>query len=741
MIRRWAALWRSFPLIGLIGFYYLIKAHRRWIHEPYLSTKTSFTFAIVGTVLIALQGWHSYRQDWQPLLELNGNHHLLGSRRWWLAIAGLIIGVGATWQGIIHEQFFSSMTIVGWIVALLLVVATQIPRTYWQSLYHRTPRPDLNWHVIIPIVQWMMVIGGVSYCLYVGWRADLRQTNAVRIVEMWWLGISITLVGLVPLCVLRDWFMRLWRSFRHDYREWLVVLGLTALALVVRVAWLETNPYIQAEDEAAFAIQAVDLVGFSHWIDSPFRFGVWHHPLIYHMMISASVETLGQTILASRLPSALLGTFTVPAVYLMGRRMFNWRVGLVAAVWMVTFPVHLHFSRISINQVGDPLFTAFTFAFLTQALRTGDEMEYALAGVSLGLSQYFYSASRIVPILIVGYVLFYALANRRWIWQRGDLVLIAVILSAVVAFPVYYSVYQDKTQPLNPRLEQVAIFETGDIEAALAENRWEDYWKYQFQHSYGAYVQRVDESGFYGAYNSLVGWFGITPFLIGIALGLRRYYDPRWATMVIWVALTGLLGGVLLVDPPHYPRFVSVMPGLAVLIGLGIVYCVEMVQDIPRRLQFPHNHYWESPRIQTTMLIGVAVVFAVLNLADYTQDYLPKQLVYGERTVNLNVTARAINMIDDIDQREILYLSSSSLNLSGSNLTRYQTQRRGVEYMKEYKKFAEYPPDDYAFVAAADRYDDLLPLIEDNLASQLLPVVSQYNQQTVAYILLLTKDE
>lgn len=728
------------PFIGLLGLYFLIQAQRHWNHEPYFSTKTSFTYMLIGMTLVVLQGWHSLRQDWQPLIEFDTPRHLFFVRKWWLSVGVLILGVGLTWQSIVASKLFSPQTFIGWMGAVVLVVVTQIPKSYWLAGRMRA-KLSVHRDKFLPTIQWTITLIGISYCLYVGWRADLRQTHAVQLIEMWWAGIGLTLVGLVPMTTLKAWLLRLSQSFRRDCAEWLGVFSLFVLAMVVRVTWLETNPYIQAEDEAAFAIEAIDLVGFSRWIDNPFRFGVWHHPLIYQMLQVGSIQALGQTIFAARLPSAVLGALTIPSVYLMGRRMFNWRVGLVAAIWMVTFPVHVHFSRISINQVGDPLFATLAFAFLTQAMRTADEMEYALAGISIGLSQYFYSASRIVPLLMVIYVLLYAVANRQWIWRRGDLVLIAVLTAFVVAFPVYYSVYQDKERPLNPRLQQVAIFETGDVEAALAENRWEDYWKYQFQHSYGAYVQRVDQSGFYGRYHGLAGWYGAAPFLLGIALSLRRYYDPRWLILVIWVILAGLLGGVLLVDPPHFPRFVSVMPAMSILIGLGVVYIVEIIQDTPRRIGFQYAPYWDYAWFRTVILLAVISVLAVLNILDYTQGYLPKRLVYGERTVNLNVTARFIRSIDDLNEREMYFLSSNEMNLIGSNLTRYQTGKRGKEYLLDRRDIRQFPAGDYIFVASSARYADLQQIIVLFPLSELYPVVSDYDNQTVAYVLLLTKHE
>jgi hypothetical protein len=237
-----------------------------------------------------------------------------------------------------------------------------------------------------------------------------------------------------------------------------------------------------------------------------------------------------------------------------------------------------------------------------------------------------------------------------------------------------------------------------------------EYWEYQFAHSFGAYIHRLDESGFYGPHNAVLGWYGGVPFLIGIALGLRRWYDPRWIILPMWVAGTAILGGILLVDPPHYPRFVSITPGLAVLIGLGGVYIIEMLQDIPQQLRL---NFEFKPAVKVVMMLGIVLFIAQLNLFDYVGSYLPKRLYYGERTVNLNEVAWKILDIDDLDNRTLYYYSGGEMNLSGSNLVRYQIKMRGTEYQLTPEEIHELPDGDYLFVVAPSRFEDFDFLLQE----------------------------
>ena len=119
---------------------------------------------------------------------------------------------------------------------------------------------------------------------------------------------------------------------------------LILIGLIFRTAWLESFPRIQAGDEAQFAYESVALKDKLKWEYSPFEMGIWHHPRTYHTLIALAVDVFGQTKTAARLPSAIFGALTVPAVYFMGRRLFDHRIGLIAAIFMMSFPVARKYS-------------------------------------------------------------------------------------------------------------------------------------------------------------------------------------------------------------------------------------------------------------------------------------------------------------------------------------------------------------------------------------------------------------
>src|SRR5690606_27829994 len=124
-------------------------------------------------------------------------------------------------------------------------------------------------------------------------------------------------------------------------------------------------------------------------------------------------DILGHNLTGLRIFSAVFGTLTVPALYLLARELFDRRTALLAALLLATFPPHIHFSRLGLNNIADPLFGVLALAFLVRGLKRGGLRDYALSGVMLGLTQYFYEGGKLLYPLLFGAWLLLALCFWR----------------------------------------------------------------------------------------------------------------------------------------------------------------------------------------------------------------------------------------------------------------------------------------------------------------------------------------
>lgn len=106
----------------------------------------------------------------------------------------------------------------------------------------------------------------------------------------------------------------------------LVAVGAVVRVLPVRSIWLDE----------AISIHNANLS--LHDMMLNLQYGDRHPPLHY-IVLWATVKVLGDGELAVRLPSIIAGTLVIPALYLLGRELYDRRTGLVAAAFGTVSPL------------------------------------------------------------------------------------------------------------------------------------------------------------------------------------------------------------------------------------------------------------------------------------------------------------------------------------------------------------------------------------------------------------------
>lgn len=69
------------------------------------------------------------------------------------------------------------------------------------------------------------------------------------------------------------------------------------------------------------------------------------HPPLYYLLLDAWTGLVGTTELLARFPAAVFGVGTVAATYLLGRRLFDGRVGLVSALFVALSTLHVYHAQ------------------------------------------------------------------------------------------------------------------------------------------------------------------------------------------------------------------------------------------------------------------------------------------------------------------------------------------------------------------------------------------------------------
>jgi hypothetical protein len=190
---------------------------------------------------------------------------------------------------------------------------------------------------------------------------------------------------------------------------WEIVLlaGLVLVALLTRVWDLTSFPDNIYPDEimtGTIATQSyVNQTGSSPSVFST----VWNGidlPALWFWIVSSSLRVGGSTLAMLRLPAALFGAATVIPLYGLIRGTWG-RYAAIAGTAILAFSAsNIHYSRLALNNITTQFFWAACFFFLLRGLRSRRPFDWALAGLSAGLSEYFYYGTRLLPFILLVFI-------------------------------------------------------------------------------------------------------------------------------------------------------------------------------------------------------------------------------------------------------------------------------------------------------------------------------------------------
>jgi 4-amino-4-deoxy-L-arabinose transferase-like glycosyltransferase len=526
-----------------------------------------------------------------------------------------------------------------------------------------------------------------------------------------WAQFSLFYVGI--LCLIGG-FGGGWKAFKALFdeahfgrNELLLLIALLTLALLLRL-WSLGSSIPAPVDEvlpmseilALWDDPRLPMIQQFGFISSPSRvFASWQ---------AASVAAFGHNLLALRIPSALIGTLTVGAVYLLGRILFDAKTALIAALILATYPPHLHFSRIGLLSIADPLFGTLACAFAAWGFKTNRPIAWALAGAALGLTQYFYEGGRLLfPILITIYVTFTLIRGRASIrqWARG--LARCALTACLIAAPVYYTLSR-LSDPLSSRMGTMAL--DGDYwKALLTAPPNSPLFEWFGRHTvdpFLLFITRPDSSPYYGGDTALVLVYLVPAFLLGLMGAVGR--SGGWL-LLVWFLFTWL-GNLLLADSALASRYVLVFPAVALLIALGITSTAAYL---------PTKHALRLVLVYVGFCaVGQTVYYFGTHLPNFNRQLMPSINTYDalSRVVDLPSGTLVVlvhppsTMTEEYAQTMLRFLSNDKSVMLVNDLTAFDLSR-----LPEAESYAFFvPPNDAETPQLLDEFFDLAPQYAPN---------------------------
>ena len=153
----------------------------------------------------------------------------------------------------------------------------------------------------------------------------------------------------------------------------------------------------------------------------------------YWTVLVAAIFRTGLTFQSLKIGTALLGFFTLPFIYLLGKEIANRRAGLLAMLFAGIAYWPNVISRVGLRFPLYPLFVAPTLYFLLRGLRTQNRNNFILSGIFLGLGLHGYTPFRIMPLLVAVTLLLYTGTHvdrytRIQVWKNSAILFFAAFV-------------------------------------------------------------------------------------------------------------------------------------------------------------------------------------------------------------------------------------------------------------------------------------------------------------------------
>ena len=414
-------------------------------------------------------------------------------------------------------------------------------------------------------------------------------------------------------------------------------------AFIVRIINLSNHPFILNGIEASLGLDALRVVdGF---LRNPFATGWLSNPTLPTFLAAIPLKLLGPTTFAIRLWSPIVGAATVAALFWIGQRLYGRTVGVVAAILLAGSHFHLHYSRLGMHNIWDALLALLALGCIGIAWESATRHKWLLAGGLIGLNAYFFTSSRLLPIMLATLFVWAILFNRDGLRKNGFHIFAAALMALVVALPQMLF-YQNNLTIFMERANALGIFadQTNWLaqEAARRGATTNVILKGQIWRGLFAFNGGLDNSP---AYRPLVPLLSFGPalfFVLGLITAVYRIKQLKYVMLIVWFGVTAVFAGAFLLDVPNSHRLIIVAPTLSLLAAIAMeVYgrfvLAVLPNDLGKRFQ---------KQLLPTLLI-LATLFVIGDLFFYYGRF-PIEHSYGDRNTEIaDGVAHYLSAIDN----------------------------------------------------------------------------------------------
>ncbi len=343
-----------------------------------------------------------------------------------------------------------------------------------------------------------------------------------------------------------------------------LILAIFILAFV-RVIFIDKIPPATFIDEFNLAVPAAQILLGN--ISIPWNgFGWYATPGLFFYYLAFLFRLFGISTTVIKLAWLLPATFSLPLVYVLGKKLFSSKfVGLVGLLIYGLNVTSVHIARWGHGSVMTAMFQLLSLLFLWMSAESKNwksNLYIISAACVMSLSLYFYVGARSYVLLFPLYIFWYWIYSKQILLKKiiGVLLFVAVIF--IVAFPIVLEMQKD---PFNFiwRIKEVSILQPhhsfGSNFSALTKNSIV-YLR--------VFYDAIDENLRHNPLQSTLFPYhlGLLIPLSVVVLCIKRTTQKQGFFLLLGLVVT-LAGGVLSIEAPSYFRIFGSIPIMTICIA------------------------------------------------------------------------------------------------------------------------------------------------------------------------------
>lgn len=441
--------------------------------------------------------------------------------------------------------------------------------------------------IIIAGAAWILLNVRLFNNEYSGW-----------LVWLFWL----TIVAFGAAVIVALWRSSTRLSIQFRWWEAIVLIAMIVFFLVLNVRDVNSWKYAAIGDEYAFFDFAKAMENGTRTANIFSQIGVYAQRPIGTTAIQAlSMGIFGADSYGWRLATPIALAAAIPAVYLLGRELFDRQVAVFSSLVFATSHYLTSYSHTVYDNVFALVPFTWSIALAVIGLRRSSGPWMYAAGFAAGIGFYTFPTARMAPVVLVLFLL--TLGRRAW---QPHVVLPFFGALLVTGMPLFAS---DRWAAISVSRDRTVFGFTDSTTEGIGIRILENIPRSLLGFNYNPGGSGHFVSG------SLLDPISAVFLIAGVGFALVRINKPAYRLLMIWLAVDILFAGIFSpYDRVGYDRLHLALPVVALLVGLAMSLSVRLVSDGMFRGKVASGY------LALVLFVAGAPALAYLNIERFLVD-------------------------------------------------------------------------------------------------------------------------